>query len=58
MIMKRYVLIDDANGVFENIAYKTEDEAKIRFYDVFKEEGQDFDGDLAYVRVEEIEVPE
>lgn len=56
--MKRYVLIDDDNGVFENTAYKTEDEAKIRFYDVFKEEGQDFDGDLDYVRVEEIEVPE
>ena len=56
--MKRYVLIDDDNSVFENIAYKTEDEAKIRFYDVFKEDGQDFSGDLDYVRVEEIEVPE
>lgn len=56
--MKRYVLIDGENGVFENIAYKTEDEAKIRFYSVITEEYQNFESYLSHVRVEEIEVPE
>lgn len=56
--MKQYVLIDGANGIFENIAYKTEDEAKARFYDVVKSDNEDFEDDYAYVRVEEIEVSE
>ncbi|KRN77474.1 hypothetical protein [Weissella minor] len=34
--LKRYVIIDDDNGVFEGKAYYNEDDAKVRAFDALK----------------------
>lgn len=54
--MKFYVVIDDANGVYEGRAFKTQIEAEGFAFNGIKN-GQ-IESELAYVNVQEIEVEE
>ncbi len=50
--IKRYVIIDDDNGVFEGKAYYNEDDAKVRAFDALK--SGDTKGYFSKVNVQEI----
>jgi len=52
--MKKYVIIDGYEGVFEGKAYNTETEAKARAYDAVK----DNETKSGFPYVDEIDVPD
>lgn len=54
--MKLYVVIDDTNGVYERMAFKTLIEAEAFAFEGIKD--GEIESELIYVTVQEIEVDE
>lgn len=54
--MKLYVVIDDANGVYESRGFKTSIEAEAFAFNAIKY--GEIESDIMYVTVQEIEVEE
>ena len=54
--MKLYVVIDDANGVYEDCAFKTQIEAEAFAFNGIK--NSKIESELMYVTIQEIEVEE